>query len=285
MKKVKYLFVPIIIITVSLIAAICQENLILLLYTTILALFPSELKSLFNNFFKDKQLRLSYSYLFNIQIGNCYLLVKDSQGRNQYQPVGGVYKYDANLVDINELFHGTSDGLFADSNSSSNELRIVINKRKLTDFNTWFKSYQSRETIENLGREFKEELIDSNILKADIFEEIKYRYVGSFTEKGVNSSLRLPQIRHFDVVSFKPTNAQRTYLENLMRQTSFKYVFASKQDIENGFIQFAGHRYNIAEHAKLILVGNSSILKKESHVKDILNKDNSNNNSYVKIKL
>ena len=119
----------------------------------------------------------------------------------------------------------------------------------------------------------------------EIFEEIKYRYVGSFTEKGVNSSLRLPQIRHFDVVGFKPTNAQRTYLENLMRQTSFKYVFASKQDIENGFIQFAGHRYNIAEHAKLILVGNSSILKKESHVKDILNKDNSNNNSYVKIKL
>lgn len=285
MKKLKYLFAFIIIIVVSLISTICQENLILLLYTTILALFPSEIKSLFSNCSKDKQLRLSYSYLFNIQVGNCYLLVKDSQGRNQYQPVGGVYKYDANQVDINDLFHGTSDGLFTDSKFSSNELRIIINKNKLNDFNTWFKSYQNRETIENLGREFKEELIDSNILDGYIFEEIKYKYVGSFTEKGVNSSLKLPQIRHFDIVGFKPTNAQRTYLENLMKQTSFQYVFASKQDIENGFIQFAGHRYNIAEHAKLILVGTSSKLNEESHVKDILNKDNSKDNSYVKIKL
>ena len=44
-------------------------------------------------------IRVSASYLFNIQLDNQYLLVK-SERRNQYQPIGGCYKYFSDAEDF-----------------------------------------------------------------------------------------------------------------------------------------------------------------------------------------
>ena len=43
--------------------------------------------------YRKKEIRLSFSYLFKIQIDGKYLLIKGNRLKNQYQPVGGVYKY------------------------------------------------------------------------------------------------------------------------------------------------------------------------------------------------
>ena len=45
-----------------------------------------------NSVFRDKDIRISISYLFRIKVKGKYLLVRGDRIKNQFQPVGGVYK-------------------------------------------------------------------------------------------------------------------------------------------------------------------------------------------------
>ena len=45
--------------------------------------------------YREKNIRLSFSYLFRIEVDGKYLLVRGHRMNNQFQPIGGVYKvYD-----------------------------------------------------------------------------------------------------------------------------------------------------------------------------------------------
>ncbi len=237
------------------------------LYATILALFPNEIKALFKRIINvvsgTRSIRVSFSYLFRIQYGDQYLLVKDEQGRNSYHPVGGVYKYNPNEIDISEEFDGEYDGLFGMSHDTENDIRLKVGKSKLTHFLKWFSTGKGRENWDNLSREFSEELIEKGILQEKDFKKITYKYIGSISTKSINEDLQIPQLHHFDIFSMRLTNAQKSQLRLLMRKQSQAYVFASEADIENGYISFAGERYKIAETSKFILVKNKHVLNKE----------------------
>ena len=43
---------------------------------------------------KDSLIRISFAYLFRIQVDGKYFLVKNGRGTQKYQPVGGAYKYN-----------------------------------------------------------------------------------------------------------------------------------------------------------------------------------------------
>ena len=253
----------VIFVLVSLMAKISNQNWITVFYSTLLALYAPEIKEFFNKSSKKERIRLSYSYLFRIQIDGQYLLVKDAQGRNQYQPVGGVYKYDSQKVDLETRFDGIYDNMFNNDGRLTDDLRITISKSKLKDFDSWFGSHENRENILDLSREFKEELIDSEILNKNLFKNIKYKYVGSLRQPSFNEKLNMPQIRHFDIVTLRPTDIQKNHLKKLVSMPSDKYIFASKRDIENGSIRYLGKQYTIAEHSKLILVEEAQNLTKE----------------------
>lgn len=235
------------------IAFFFKQPWFLALYNLVLALFPTEIKGIFSRITNNKQIRVSYSYIFRIELQGNYLLVKDEQGRNNYHPVGGVYKYYPEEIDIGDLFNGEYDGLFNATQDTEDDLRLKIKRSKLKNFNRWFSTEKNRENSDDLSREFKEELLDRKILDENIFDEIKYKYVGSFTKKSYNKELNLNQIRHYDIFSIKLSNAQRTFLQNLMKSNSENYLFATQENINNGFIHFAGKRYEIAEYTKLIL--------------------------------
>lgn len=258
-KQYKILFVFIIILVVSLIAYYYKQPWVLLLYNTVLALFPNEIKNIFYRIPNSNSIRLSYSYIFRIEVHGCYLLVKDEQGRNNYHPVGGVYKYDEESVDISERFEGVSDNLFNATADIQNDLRIIIKRNRLKQFRLWFSTQENRENINNLYREFFEELIKTGILPEPDFKQFKYKYIGSYTQKSYNEQLKMQQIRHFDVLNIKFTSVQKECLNQLMSQPSKKYLFARKQDICDGYMQFAGNRYDIAEYTKLILIGCSDL--------------------------
>ncbi len=262
-KRYKIIGIISIIFVVTIITLISKEPWFLVLYNLILALFIDEIKRLFYKLPNIHQVRVSYSYIFRIEVSGNYLLVKDEQGRNNYHPVGGVYKYNPEELDIGENFNGEYDGLFNATFDTKDDIRLIIDKKKLDDFNTWFASGKNRENIENLSREFKEELIDRNILSKEAFNTIKYKYIGSHTQKSYNENLHMKQIRHFDVFSIKLTNAQRKDLEQLMSKSSAQYLFATKDIINTGTAHFSGKNYNIAEYSNLILTSSSSDLKKE----------------------
>lgn len=261
--KNKIIAAIIVVLISSIIAYFFEEPWVFALYNLVLALFAGEIKNKFSAFTNNKQIRVSYSYIFRIEIQGKYLLVKDEQGRNNYHPVGGVYKYYPDDIDVSELFNGEYDGLFNATKDTEDDLRLKIRKSKLKSFNKWFFTEKNRENSDNLGREFNEELIDRNILDEKIFSEIKYKYVGSYRKKSFNKELKLNQIRHYDIFTIKPTNAQRTFLQKLMKNNSEDYIFATQENIINGVVHSACNKYEIAEYTKLILNIKTNELTKE----------------------
>lgn len=252
-----------------------KSDWILALYAIILALYPNEIKEfiemLTRRFEGRERIRVSYAYLFRIHVENLYLLVKDEQGRDTYHPVGGVYKYDSNKIDIADKFDGEYDGLFSLNEDTERDLRLKISKKKLNDFNKWFLSSKERENANNLCREFKEELIQKNILPLDSFHRLKYQYIGSVTLPSKNRELRMNQVHHFDVFDIRFTSEQRRQiieLRNNLDVAQNNFVFASEDDIVDGKISFAGKTYRIADTSKYILVANAQTLEKQLNLPD-----------------
>lgn len=262
-KKNQIILIIFIFCFVTLLSYLTGEKLILLLYSTILALYVEELKTLFNRISNKNQIRISYSYLFRIEVNGCYLLVKDEQGRNNYHPVGGVYKYNPDEIDISERFSCEYDNLYNSTEDTQDDLRLVIKRSKYKLFKQWFASLENRENINDLSREFTEELLDSHIIPKGVFNKLQYKYIGSYTQKTYNKQLKMQQIRHFDIVSIKLTQPQRNCLNKLKSQQSDIYVFATKQHIADKHLSFGGHNYDIAEYSNLIVANNDSQLTKE----------------------
>ena len=104
------------------------------------------------------QVRVSCAYLFRIKINDEYFLTKDEQGRGTFQPVGGVYKYfDDKILSDFEAQQCTRFGYTSDLDS---DLRLIIPRKRIGRFNRWYNKEIQRETINDLYREFKEEILD-----------------------------------------------------------------------------------------------------------------------------
>ena len=266
----KIFWALVIIILVSLIAYYSDNKWVMFFYSTLLGLFANEIKEIALKLFYFKgQIRVSYAYLFRILIGNIYLLVKDEQGRNNYHPVGGVYKYNPDEVNIAEQFEGNYDGSFGVKSDTDNDLRLIISRRRFRYFDDWFIKGWGRENGDDLSREFREELIDRGYLSEDAFKRIKYRYIGSAIMKNKNESLNMQQVRRLDIYDIILTEEQKKQLTQLLHNGGEKYIFATENDIENGFSEFAGQRYEIAPTSKYILPRNAHSLRKDYESKTV----------------
>lgn len=122
-----------------------------------------------------KEIRLSFSYLFKIQIDGKYLLVKGNRLKRQYQPVGGVYKYYPEAKPALESFGYIPDTKMGNTNETD-DLRIIIKGKKILSFMEWFLSMKDREY--DPCREFREELLVSNMLPPEKFSTLEYRKIG-----------------------------------------------------------------------------------------------------------
>lgn len=124
--------------------------------------------------YKDKDIRLSFSYLYRIQVNGKYLLVKGNRLKNQFQPVGGVYKYYKEAKPFLEEINFHPD-IKMHNFDEKNDLRINIKGKYLLSFMKWFLLMKDREY--DPRREFKEELIDTGLLPENKFKQLNYRKV------------------------------------------------------------------------------------------------------------
>lgn len=244
-------------------------------YATILAIFPSEIKSAFNKYLKsgaNSRTRVTCSYHFRIMNSNYSYLLIDEHKDNVYRPVGGVYKYDS-LLDVATEFEGVYDGLYGVVDDTENDLRLIIGHRHEKKFFDWFASKVHRETINDLTREFREELLDSKILDPNFFKKLTYSYVGSCKKQSVHEKLGIPQIQYYDIVSVQLNEDQQSALKKAAKivhgQNKSTYIFATQEDISRGYAEYGGVRYDISSSAKLILVQNASSLSKDSRLTGI----------------
>ena len=203
----------------------------------------------------DTIIRISFAYLYRIKIRNKYLLIRNTRNTGKYQPVGGVYKMLGNeKQELKNQFHVMDDDKIPIDESSRDDYRLRMENRYLRKFIERFdSSIASREKISDVGREFREELIENGILNWD---KISYRYCGRhMTELRFEEHFQIYEILLADIVELIPSPEQEQDLRNLMIQKSDKYHFATAEqilrlgiDIEAGDL-----KEWIGDHAKKIL--------------------------------
>lgn len=208
-------------------------------------------------------IRISFAYLYRIKIGDKYLLVKNERGTGKYQPVGGVYKFEEDeKIELKNRFQVKDDNKISIDESSRNDYRLRMENKYLRKFISHFDKKANRENVDNLSREFREELIEKNIIN---WNEISYRFCGRhMTSLHFGEHFQIYEILLADVVELLPTVEQMEDLKMLLNKPSDKYRLTTAEEITSlGVNTATGQlREEIADHTRRILQENEGELIK-----------------------
>lgn len=213
----------------------------------------------------DSDIRISFAYLFRIRVEGKYFLVKSSR-TGLFHPVGGAYKLDdteANYLS-SKMAVKTDDYIPVDENTE-NDYRLLVKSKYLKRFVKRFdKKNTNRENVDNLFREFNEELFKSNILDKSKYGYLEYVYVGRHitdVEKTVSGKYELLLA---DIVEVILSDVQKDLFKELAVQSSDEYIFVNDNQIETLGTEPGSNnlKNTIGNHTYKIQVGNSDKLKK-----------------------
>ncbi|WP_276874663.1 hypothetical protein [Dialister micraerophilus] len=214
---------------------------------------------------KDTKIRISFAYLFRIKVDGKYLLVPNAR-TGKFQPVGGAYKFeDEERKYLDDEFAAEDDDCILVNETTRNDYRLNIKNKYLRDFIKRFNDTKSRENITDLSREFKEELIKTDILDKIIFEEIKYRYIGRHMTEIIRTSFKPYELLLADIVELELSKKQEEYLKKMSINKSDKYIFANSLQIKSQGMEIGTENLqdNIANHTWKILTENTDKLIKK----------------------
>ena len=203
--------------------------------------------------YRNKDVRLSISYLFRIKSNGKYLLVKNRKG-NYYQLVGGAYK---TLPGVEKVFKENSvkpDKRFETEHGiAKNDLRFRLPGKNVMKIIAWFNSREDRETSQ--WREFCEELLTTNIItETHTFRYIAYKYVTTIQtpiQKAKNLSCQ--EILIYEIFDLIPNDEQIKVLDSLYKQGNTDKVKWADEIIINslGFDEREKEtEYEIGAHTK-----------------------------------
>ncbi|MEQ8574480.1 MAG: hypothetical protein RIB63_10485 [Fulvivirga sp.] len=205
-------------------------------------------------------IRFSLSGLYRIQIPNTnkYLLVLNRRISNQLQPVGGVYKRYGDDSLFNKWgcrSDNSRNGLDVDQVSSA-DLRFIVKGKYVIDVLNWFDSGHERESEPR--REFKEELLDTNILDSQIFQHFSHKHIRRFSKNlSWSDYFSCHEILTYDIFEIIPDEAQRRALIELAeKETDLEkgYAIVSCDDIEQlRFMKSNKQVARIGQHSKLLI--------------------------------
>lgn len=201
--------------------------------------------------YKNKELRISLSYLYRIKVNNDYLLVK-SNHRRYYQPVGGAYKTLPGSEKIFDRCEVRPDRIIETSNGiAKGDLRVYIKGKNVIDFMEWYNSKEDREI--SPWREFCEELISKDILPFRSFMYIDYKF---------KKTVKTPILRLdsgdlgffvYDIFDLVANNEQQAILEELHSKGNTDYYIWADEYIINRLGHNERERkyeYDISVHTK-----------------------------------
>lgn len=208
-------------------------------------------------------IRISFAYLYRIKVTDKYLLVKNERGTGKYQPVGGVYKLKENeKIELKNRYHVQDDNKVSIDNSSRDDYRLRLENKYLRKFVRHFNRKAERERVDNLCREFNEELVKTGIVN---WSQITYRFCGRhMTELKFGDHFQIYELLLADVVELIPTAEQENDLQMLLVQHSDNYRFATAEEIMSLGINTATGNLleSIGDHTKKILQENEGQLMK-----------------------
>lgn len=192
----------------------------------------------------NKNIRLSCAYLFKINKDGKYLLIKGNR-IDQYQPVGGVYKYYNSFNEIKsklELKDESENHFY-----QYGDLRLIIKGKNLVKFLEWFDTKKNREIT--VIRELIEELQLSEISAKQLIKNVQIEYL-----KTIKEEIRFSQ--HFQIDEQKMFNIYEAKISDDILNialNSDRYCLVEAEEIEKLCCTRDGLSKKISETAKYII--------------------------------
>lgn len=210
----------------------------------------------------DTKIRISFAYLFRIKIDNYYFLIQNNRSK-KYQPVGGAYKFSEKERDyLSDTFSLEDDDRIPVDEITKLDYRLFVKNKDLRNFFKRFNKTTQRENIEDLSREFIEEIFNSSVLNQSDFGTLTYKYCGRHITQIEDTVFWPFEILLADIIEIRLTAKQETLFRDLMKKECEKYIFATSKDIRHLGVKIGTHELgdNIANHTHKILTENSDTL-------------------------
>lgn len=221
---------------------------------------------------KDTIIRISFAYLFRIKIDGRYFLVLNNRTK-KYQPVGGAYKFE--LEEANYLAENIpveNDDRIPVDKITKRDYRLLVKNKYLRKFVKRFDKTSYRESIDDLSREFVEEIFSTNILDKNKFGDLSYKYCGRhMTNVEYGNVFNHYELLLADIIEVRLSHNQEELFRTLMGKDSIKYRFATYTEIKSYGVGYGTDTLtdNIANHTPKILSENTDKLVLRSKYKEI----------------
>ena len=195
----------------------------------------------------NQEYRMSISYLFKIKIDNKYLLIKGNR-IDQYQPIGGVYKYYGSFRENFNKWGVRNEN--EESFYEENDLRIYVKGKNLCKVIKWFETMKNREF--SVDREFVEELIQTDILSEGALHNARFEFI-SRQNSGVHVSkhFKCREVLIYDIID---VNLRKEDMDILVEKckTDAPIILVDYESIERECVTIEGKSRKIGAHAKYI---------------------------------
>lgn len=192
----------------------------------------------------NKTIRISCAYLFRIKYENRYLLIKGNR-IDQYQPVGGVYKYYSSFEPLKNKMEITDEReveFFEDG-----DLRIYTKGKHIRDYLNWFSSKENREVT--VHRELLEELGSNNQFNNDLMSMARVEFIKQIRESITYSKhFKCDEIKIFDIFEI---DIPEYLLNEIIKKENI--ILVGQEEIERECTNWDKKSRKIAMSAKYIL--------------------------------
>lgn len=181
---------------------------------------------------RNKDIYLSLSYLYRIEIDGKYLLVRGHRMKDRFQPIGGVYKFYPEAKRFLESIYYQPDTMVGNTDETD-DLRIRIKGKYLLDFMDWFFKMEDREY--GPDREFYEEIIEPGFVPEEQFRHLRYRKV-KVHNKGITKALvpnRIDEVIYADIFEVSLTYEQKRLVKRALDEHSNDLCLASPEEIKS----------------------------------------------------
>ncbi|MDK6785931.1 hypothetical protein QP352_14700 [Enterococcus faecalis] len=219
----------------------------------------------------ETKIRISFAYLFRIKVDGKYFLVQNSRTK-KYQPVGGAYKLTPEEAQyLSEEIPVENDDRIPIDTTTRGDYRLYVKNKDLRKFIKRFDETPYRENINNLSREFDEELFSTNILDKETFGDLSYKYCGRhITDVEYGNFFDCYELLLADIVEVILNDEQEQLFRDLMEKSDKRYMFATFSDINAGGVMYGTNdlKDKIANHTPKILNENSDKLINKKTYKD-----------------
>ena len=203
------------------------------------------LKIWFQSLFRpNKEIRLSCAYLFRIKYDNKYLLINGKRIQ-QYQPVGGVYKYYASFGELKTKLkiEDESENRFYEDG----DLRQVTKRKSLMKYLDWFDTRKNREVT--VIRELIEELYSDEISIDEFIKSIEIEYLKTVKEKiKFSQHFQMDEQKIFDIYEARIPNF---ILDDIIKDN--RYCLVEVDEINKMCCERDGLSKPISETSKYIV--------------------------------